>query len=185
MRIANHHEWMAPHNVYQVSGDDRWVSIAVATDEEFSALTKVINIPELARDVRFKNIDSRKDNEDALDETISNAVRNLDQIELEQALQAAGVMGCRVSKPYLLTEDEDLQHIGFFQELTREVIGTRPYKTFPFRFSTFDLKHLLPPPLLGEHNHEVLSGLLGLDAEAIATLEAQAEIGNEPLGFNA
>lgn len=185
MRMANHHEWIAPHNVYQVSGDDLWISIVASTDEEFSALTEVIHAPELAADVRFKSITSRKDNEAALDEAISNAVRGRDQIELEQILQAAGVMGCRVSKPYLLTEDADLQHIGFFQELTREVTGTRPYKTFPFRFSTFDLKHRLPPPLLGEHNHEVLSGLLGFDAETIAMLEAQEEIGYEPLGFNA
>ena len=94
-------------------------------------------------------------------------------------------MGCRVSKPYLLTEDENLVHLDFFQKLYREVSGTHPFKTFPFRFSTFDLRHRMPPPLLGQHNHEVLSELIGLDDEAIRELAEQQEIGVEPLGFNA
>ena len=185
MRMANHHEWMAPHNVYQVAGDDLWISIAVASDEEFAALAAAIGEPALVEDARFADGSGRKEHEDALDEAIAAAVRDREQLELEQALQAAGVMGCRVSKPYLLTEDENLRHVSFFQELTREVTGVHPYKTFPFRFSTFDLKHRRPPPLLGEHNHEVLGGLLGLDDEAIRKLEEQGEIGTEPLGFNA
>ncbi len=185
MRMANHHEWMAPHNVYQVAGDDLWISIAVPSDDEFAALTQVIGAASLAADPRFATAVARKEHEQALDEAIAAAVRDREQVELERALQAAGVMGCRVSKPYLLTEDENLRHIGFFQELTREVTGTHPYKTFPFRFSTFELQHRLPPPLLGEHTHEVLSTLLGLDEEAIRALEEQQEIGTEPLGFNA
>ena len=94
-------------------------------------------------------------------------------------------MGCRVSKPYLLTEDENLVHLDFFQKLEREVTGTHPFKTFPFRFNTFELRHRLPPPLLGQHNHEVLRELIGLDDAAIGALEAEREIGVEPLGFNA
>ena len=184
MRMANRHEAMAPHNVYQVAGQDEWISMAVASDEEFAALAAAIETPHLAEDERFATAEGRKADEDDLDAAIAAAVRDRDLVELERTLQAAGVMGCRVSKPYLLTEDENLVHLDFFQKLDRELTGTHPFKTFPFRFSTFDLRHRRPPPLLGQHNHEVLTEL-GLDDGAISALEEQQEIGVEPLGFNA
>ncbi len=184
MRMANRHESMAPHNVYPVAGQDEWISIAVASDEEFAALATAIDAPHIAEDARFATAAGRKEHEDALDAAIAAAVRDRDLVDLERALQAAGVMGCRVSKPYLLTEDENLVHLDFFQKLDRELTGTHPFKTFPFRFSTFDLRHRMPPPLLGQHNHEVLAEL-GVDDDAIRALEEQQEIGSEPLGFNA
>ncbi len=184
MRMANRHESMAPHNVYRVAGDDEWISIAVATDEEFAALATAIGAPQLAGDERFATAQDRKAHEDDLDAAIAAAVAGSDLVELERTLQAAGVMGCRVSRPYLLTEDENLVHLDFFQELDREVTGTHPFKTFPFRFSTFGLRHRLPPPLLGQHNHEVLRDL-GADEATIRDLEERQEIGVEPIGFNA
>ena len=35
-RKGNKDEWMAPHNCYRCQGDDKWVSIAVATDPEMA-----------------------------------------------------------------------------------------------------------------------------------------------------
>ena len=37
-RVGNRHHGMAPHNVYQCKGEDAWVVIAVASDEEFAKL---------------------------------------------------------------------------------------------------------------------------------------------------
>ena len=40
----------------------------------------------------------------------------------------------------------------------------------PLRFSATPVRYDLPPPALGEHTQEVLSGLLGMSDEAIAAL---------------
>ena len=183
-RKANQHEWMAPHNAYRVAGDDEWITIAVASDGEFAALARAIGRTELSRDGRFATVDSRKANERALDREVAAGVRNRDLTALERELQAAGVMGCRITKPHRLTQDEGLQHFGFFQTLTRKVSGTHPYKTFPFRFSGFELRHSRPAPLLGEHNREILSTMLGLNDEEIAQLEAERVIGGVPAGLS-
>ena len=97
-------------------------------------------------------------------------------------MQAAGVPACRVIKAFDLVDDEGLNHIGFFQKLTRQITGTQSFKTWPFRFSSIDTTHKSEPPLLGEHNAEVLSEVLDLSADEIAQLEAEQVIGMEPLG---
>jgi crotonobetainyl-CoA:carnitine CoA-transferase CaiB-like acyl-CoA transferase len=182
-RRGNKHDWMAPHDAYRVAGEDAWLTIAVATDDEFAALARTLGRPELAQDARFATVAARKANELALDEVVSALVRERDGLELERALQAAGVMACRVLKTYDLPADPALAAFDFFRPLSRAVTGTHAYKTWPFRFSTFDAAHRLPPPLLGEHNESILRELLGLARDEIAQLEAEHVIGREPLAL--
>jgi crotonobetainyl-CoA:carnitine CoA-transferase CaiB-like acyl-CoA transferase len=184
-RRGNKHEWMAPHDAYRVAGEDAWLTIAVRTDAEFAALANEIGIPELASDERFATVAARKENETALDAAISEAIKDSDGVELERTLQAAGVAACRMIKAYDLVDDAGLNHIGFFQELTRKITGTQSFKTWPFRFSKIDANHKSEPPLLGEHNSQILSGVLDLSADEIGQLEADQVIGMEPLGLAA
>ena len=177
---GNRHERMAPHEIYRAAGEDEWISVAVGDDAEFAALARALGRPGLADDPRFASAGARKAHEDALDALVAAAVREREPLALQEALQAAGVAACRVTPPHLLTEDPGLRHVGFFAPLTREVTGTHPYKTFPFRFSGFRLAHRRPAPLLGEHNREVLPELLGLGADELDALEAAGEIGAEP-----
>jgi crotonobetainyl-CoA:carnitine CoA-transferase CaiB-like acyl-CoA transferase len=174
---------MAPHNSYRVADDERWIAIAVASDAEFAALTEVLGLPEVAGDSRFATVVARKENEAALDVAVAAAVKDREVIPLERALQAAGVKASRVSEPSALDKDEGLQHQQFFQVLTREVTGTHPFRKWPFRFSSIDTSHKRPPPLLGQHNAEVLTSLLGLSQEELASLEKEQIIGDSPLGF--
>ncbi len=180
-RCGNRHPSMAPHNAYQVAGDDCWITISVASDAEFAALARVLGRPEMAADSRFATAAARKDNEAALDAIIAEAVRSRDQAELERELQAAGVAGCRVNKAFALMDDPGLRHFGFFQEIERPVTGRHPQKTWPFRFPSIDASHKRPAPLLGEHNAEVLKELAGLTEPEIRGLAEKRIIGESPL----
>ncbi len=182
-RCGNRHAWMAPHNAYQVAGDDRWVAIVVRSDAEFAALMQAIGRPELGADPRFETIEARKRNEAALDVAVSDAVRELDQVKLEGGLQAAGVAACRVNKGFELPDDEGLRHIGFFQHLDRKITGAHPQKTWPFHFSGIDASHKRAAPLLGEHNAEVLAELAGFSPADIEQLQDQRVIGEVPAGM--
>ena len=46
----------------------------------------------------------------------------------------------------------------------------------PMRFSETPLEFKLPPPTLGQHNSEVLKGVLGLDDAAIARLQGDGVV---------
>ncbi len=182
-RHGNKHPWMAPHNAYQTAGNDQWITIAVASDEEFSALANGLGRPELTSDDRFAGSEARKRNEAALDAAIAEVVKERDGPELERELQARGVKACRVVKAYLLPEDEGLQHMGFFKEMTRPITGTHWQKQWPFRFSGIDASHRRPAPIMGEHTHEVIQELLGLSDEELERLEASGVIGGSIKAF--
>jgi crotonobetainyl-CoA:carnitine CoA-transferase CaiB-like acyl-CoA transferase len=175
---------MAPHEAYQVAGDDEWLTIAVGSDDEFAILARHLGREDLASDERFATAVARKGYESALDEVIATAVRERDGRNLERELQAAGVRACRVMKAYRMPDDENLARFGFVQTMEREVSGTLPYKTWPFRFDNIDTNHRQPPPLLGQHNVEVLRDVLGLTNEEIDRLAAEQVIGWEPIGYS-
>jgi crotonobetainyl-CoA:carnitine CoA-transferase CaiB-like acyl-CoA transferase len=179
-RRGNKHERMAPHDAYRTAGKDSWITVAVASDEEYRVLAQVLA---LEADTRFDTMAGRKQHEEDLDGLLSAALVELDGVEIERELQHAGVAACRVVKPYDLPDDSGLQHLRFFQELTRETMGPQLYKTWPFRLEEVDASHKRPPPRLGEHNAAVLTELLGLSADEIDELEREQVIGNTPLGL--
>jgi crotonobetainyl-CoA:carnitine CoA-transferase CaiB-like acyl-CoA transferase len=71
---------------------------------------------------------------------------------------------------------------GYYEQLEHPIIGVRDYPSLPFRYASVDRWLHTSSPMLGQHNHEILTDL-GLSAEEIAALEADDQIGTIPLGL--
>ena len=82
---------MAPHNCYRTKGDDKWVSIAVATDEEWKALCNVMGNPHWAMDAKYGDAYSRWQNRKELDARMSEWTKDYTHYEVMKMLQEAGV----------------------------------------------------------------------------------------------
>jgi len=61
-------------------------------------------------------------------------------------------------------------------EVEHPLVGALPLIASPLRLSRTPVEYRLPPPLLGQHTEEVLSGLLRMDASAIASLRRDGVI---------
>ena len=59
--------------------------------------------------------------------------------------------------------------------------GTLRMLGFPITMAATPLTAALPPPLLGQHTHEVLRGELGLDDAALARLVAEGAVAAQPV----
>lgn len=182
-RVGNRHAWMAPHGAYATAGEENWITITVATDEQFRALAAALDLAELADDPRFVTVAARKEYEAELDALLAPAILKQDQLGLERELQSRGVMALRVSRTFDITQDEGLRHLGYFQWMERESVGEQPSRVPLYRFRELPTPNVLPPPLLGQHNHEVLSDVLGLSEDEVASLEADGVIGRAPVGL--
>ena len=90
-RRGNRGYRIAPHNCYRCMGEDKWISIAVAADEEWKGLCRAMERPDLAEEDRFSTVEDRYKNQDELDRIISDWTRDKDNYDLTARLQAAGV----------------------------------------------------------------------------------------------
>ena len=164
---ANPH--FAPSGVYPVRGDDRWVALAAPSDAAFAALARVAARP-WDRDERFAKAESRLAHREALDEQIADWTAGHDAGALETLLQAAGIPAHRVSTSADLFDDPQLAARGHFVWLDHPECGSVPVESSRLRLSRTPAGARGTGPMLGQHNHEVLKDLLGLDDDEVTAL---------------
>jgi benzylsuccinate CoA-transferase BbsF subunit len=170
--MGNRHRRHAPHGVYPCRGDDRWVAIAVTTDEQFAALGRVLGLDEPVM-ARVANESARLAGADELDELIASRSRSEDQVELAERLQRAGIPAGPVRDPRdLIESDPQLAERGHWVRLRHPEMGETIYNAPPFRLSETPTRLENPAPLLGQHTAEVCRDLLGMDDDEIERLTA-------------
>ena len=174
-RAGNHDRVMSPHECYRASGDDKWVSIAVGTDDEWRALCKVMGQPSLADDSRFRTAALRKQNEAALDQIVTAWTSQHDRWEITEKLQRAGVAAFPPLSNKDLTEDRHMRERGYLVELEHPEVGCRTHAGIPWTMSGTPCQVRKPAPLRGADTESVLTSLLGYTKADIERLTA-AEI---------
>jgi crotonobetainyl-CoA:carnitine CoA-transferase CaiB-like acyl-CoA transferase len=178
--IGNRHLHHAPHNRYRSAGDDRWVTIACETDEQFRALCSVIGQPQLAEDERFATAAARKANEGELDAIIDAWTAQRGHYEAMFLLQRAGVPAGAVLTIPELFADPHLRSRGQWVSHTHPDAGTWELEAPPWRLPRTPGAVRLPAPGFAAHNGYVLRDILGLDEQAIATLYTEGITADAP-----
>ena len=175
-RRENRDDVMAPHNCYRCKDDDKWVSIAVATDEEWEALCQSMGKPEWARDERFSDAYSRWHNQDELDRRISEWTENYTHYEVMELLQSVGVAAVPSFSSEEIYNDPHLKERGLATQVEHPVIGKQSIINPPWRLSETPARIYRHAPLFGEHNEYVFGELLGMSTEEIARLKEEKVI---------
>jgi crotonobetainyl-CoA:carnitine CoA-transferase CaiB-like acyl-CoA transferase len=168
-RMANRDPWMSPHGVFRCEGEDDWVSIACATEDEWHALCGVID-PSLADDARFATAATRKQNEDDLEATVEAWTSTRDRWDVTRALQDLGVAAFPCMTPKDLAEDPHLAERGLFETLDHEEVGRRQHAGIPWRLTNSPNGVKAPAPLLGADTDSVLTELLHYTPKHLKTL---------------
>jgi benzylsuccinate CoA-transferase BbsF subunit len=164
----------APHGAYRCADEDgheRWLAVAVASNHEWQEMLKVMGDP--PADPRFSTMLSRLENREALDLFVGRLLRGRPVQELTTALQAVGVSAYPVQNCMDLHNDENLQAFGYWHWLDHAVMGPSPYEGLQHRLSRTPGELRSPAPALGQHNDEVLTGLLRMSAAEIERLKRE------------
>lgn len=177
-RRGNRSHRMAPHDNYPCEGDDSWVAIAVRSDEEWTRLCAVMDVPDLAHDPRFSDINARLKNTDDLDAIISEWTRDRDACEVTCLLQAEGIPSAPVLKANELPDNPQLRERDFIQSIDHPETGTQKYAGVAWKLSRTPGRLGGPSPKLGQHSVEVLRDYLGRSVEDIDPMVAQGITGD-------
>ena len=158
-RMGNAGRTADPQGVF-AGPSGTWVALAAETDDQRAALEALLD-------------------GSTVDEWCAAAPAP-DRVD---ALLAAGVPAGVVIHAAAIDENEQLNARSFYERLEHPVTGTQPLPSIPIRFARRGFRwHRSPPPTLGQHNDEVLGGLLGLDEDERARLREAAIIGDRPAG---
>jgi len=181
-RLGDRSFWYAPQGAYQCNHPDDWLVITVRNDAEWAAFCEATGHPDWAEDPRFADVLGRFDNHDALDEAITSWTHTLEQHRAMHLLQKAGIIAAAVLSPKQVLLDPHLKERAFFDIIEQPDVGKKPVpKQLGAKFSAFSIDCDQPAPRLGEHNREILQGLLGLGDEEVAALEERKVIGDTPI----
>jgi len=167
-RNGNRSDTDAPHGAYPCAGEDQWCAIAVESDEQWAGLQRAMGDPDWARSQELQTVQGRLDQQDELDRRLSGWTKDLTPQEVMRRLQSEGVPAGVVQLSSDLMEDPQLAHRRLFRTLDHAEVGQVPYTGHMFHISGYDSGPRFAPPVLGQHNEQVLKELLGMTDDEIA-----------------
>jgi crotonobetainyl-CoA:carnitine CoA-transferase CaiB-like acyl-CoA transferase len=144
-------------------------------------LASLLGRADWAADVKLKTAAGRRAIESDIEAAIAAWTSARDPEEAMSALQAAGVASGVARLPIELLKDAQLHARGFIQQVDRAFIGLHPQPSMPFRETERPFPIRTAPPTLGEHNRQILGGVLGLSDADIDQLAREGIIGTEML----
>ena len=180
-RIGNRHSSMAPHGCYPCKGDDKWVAIAVRSEEEWRHLCAAMNNPDWTKDERFSDMPGRWKNQDELNKCIGAWTKNFGHYEVMHMLQGAGVPAAAVLNVKEILLDEHVKERGFLEMVDHPEVGRRPMPTMSFKMSKTPGSIRKSGHLLGEDNEYILGKLLGITEPEMVQLTETEVIGKRPI----
>ena len=168
---GNYDPTMAPYGNYPCAGEDRWVSVAVKTEDEWQSLVQAVGSPSWAHDGRFSSQFRRQRHRRELDALVSDWTAQHEADAVTELLQSHGVAAAPV-----LGAEERLFHPhfmerGLYSDIEHPALGAEPVFNLMWNLSKSPSQVRRHAPLLGEHNRQVLCGYLGLSGVELAELE--------------
>lgn len=170
---GNREPHMAPHNLYPCQGDDEWIAIAVATEEEWRGLCQAMGGPAWARDSRFADMASRLDHQEELDQLLGQWTSQQDKTDLMHHLQRHGVAATSALHIGERLFDPHFEARGLYLQQQHPVTGQDWLVGSPWKLSETPFRIERPSPMMGQHNDYVFGQLLGLPAQELQRLDPE------------
>jgi crotonobetainyl-CoA:carnitine CoA-transferase CaiB-like acyl-CoA transferase len=164
----------APRGIYPTSEPDRWVAIVVTSDPEWRAFISAMGQPAWAMEADLSTVDGRVGQQDLIDREVARWSRLFPRDELVSTLASAGIAATPVLRLGEMREHPYFRERGWVARVASEVVPEQEVFTTPWRLSANPPRVRSAAPRLGEHNREILVGLLG---RSDAEVEALADDG--------
>ena len=167
-RTGNASRRAVPHGVFRCAGEDRWIAIALWSDEEWSTLASTLSLPP---EGSWDHLEGRLAQRDRVETAVEAATSSRDRDQLAEQLRSVGLEATAVLDLADLNQDPQLLHRGHFVPMAHPIIDGQNYEALGIRLADSPPAFTRPGPTLGRDNEEVYKGLLGMTGEEFKTLE--------------
>lgn len=167
-RAGNAHQNLVPYQVFEV--EDGHLILAVGNDTQFASFCRLINMPELVEDERYRKNAGRVVNRDSLIPLLASVMKTRKRDTWLADLEASNIPAGPINTIDQVYADPQVIARQMKLELPHPAAGTTPMTASPMRFSDTPIQYRNAPPMLGQHSEDILREELGWGDEQIAAL---------------
>lgn len=178
-RRGTRHPAYVPHGSFRCSGDDDWVLVAVTNDDQWHRLCRTIGRQDLEADRSLASAEGRRQRETEIERAIEAWTKIRTGDEAMYLLQHSGIPAGVVHATYDLLRDPHLCERGYWQWIDHPFYGRHPQPAPGYREDGIPYPVRAHAPTLGQHNQEVLGGLLNLSQAELDRLTQSGVIGTK------
>lgn len=153
-RTGSSHRMSAPYQAFRTA--DGWMTIGANNQRLWNFLCEALDLPELAEDERFATNPARMRNKAELAAVIEEVLADHGTDYWVDHLLAGGVPAGPIRSYDEVLDDEHTKARELVQTIPHPVEGEVQTLGFPVKFSRTPASTRRHPPLLGEHQDELL-----------------------------
>ncbi len=174
-RWGNAHPSIVPYQLFR-GADHRHFVVGIGTEPLWVKFTRVIGIEEsIGRDLHYRSNQLRIENRTALIHLLQEILSSQPAEEWVSRLTEAGIPAAMVKNVDEAFCDRQVLERKLIVEFEHPELRAAKSIANPVRLSATPVSYRLPPPLLGEHNQELLMSL-GYSDQQIAEASAAGAI---------
>lgn len=167
--IGSGHQTVVPYQAFKTRDD--YVVIAIFIEKFWEKLCKILGIEHLANDPKFSTNDRRRENKKELLPMLERIFLEKTSSEWLKLASEEGIPSAPVNTMDKVISDPQLLARNMLVEVDHPSYGKVKILGNPVKMSGFAEETFTVSPALGEHNKEILSGLLGYSQEEIDKLK--------------
>jgi len=168
-RQGNAHPNIAPYEAFQAK--DKGFVMGAANQRQWEQLCETIHQDNLKTDPRFLTNQDRVKNRPELVDTLNGWFSEKKAEVWLSLFQKAGLPCGPINTVPEVFEHPQVQARNLVLETEHSSAGMIPLTGFPYKLSRTPAELHAPPPRLGEHNREILEGLLRYSPEEVSAFQ--------------
>ena len=172
-RFGNGHPTIVPYQSFH--SQDGVFCLAAGNDGQWRKLCQLLGT-DWADDERFATNPARVENREIIIPLLQDAFSRHETGHWLHALREAGIPCGPVQSIDEVFNDPQVVARGMVWTAPHPTAGEVQLTASPLKLSATPVAYRLPPPLLGEHTEEILTGVLGYSSQEVAQLRADGGV---------
>lgn len=168
-RHGNRNPRLWVQGLFPARGINRWVGVTIATETQWGAIAGIVDFG-----------GRTGDSADLCEKLLREWISDHEAESVVEWLTAWGIPAAVLTDARFVHGHQQLVASRAYEVQDLPHFGSIPLPRLPFRWSGEDLQIKRRPPMLGEHNAEILAGELCLTAEELEGLAAAHVVGTRP-----
>nr|XP_010339637.1 succinate--hydroxymethylglutarate CoA-transferase isoform X3 [Saimiri boliviensis boliviensis] len=167
-RWGTAHGSIVPYQAFKTK--DGYLVVGAGNNQQFATVCKILDLPELIDDSKYKTNHLRVQNRKELIKILSERFEEELTSKWLHLFEGSGVPYGPINNMKNVFAEPQVLHNGLVMEMEHPTVGKISIPGPAVRYSKFKMSEARPPPLLGQHTTHILKEVLRYDDRAIEEL---------------